>query len=128
MVVGHRSIEHQRTWQKSLLQVALPCGYSERYGPEGLNGFVFSQPSKVFYNEFLIGDQKERIIKVRKLKGVIAKQEERIERLQDNFADGIISSDDFTQMKTRFSEMKRNAVEDLSSMEEDTTGKSVLSH
>jgi len=65
---------------------------------------------------------------VRKLKGVIAKQEERIERLQDNFADGIISSDDFTQMKTRFSEMKRNAVEDLSSMEEDTTGKSVLSH
>ena len=65
---------------------------------------------------------------MRKLKGVIAKQEERIERLQDNFADGIISSDDFTQMKTRFSEMKRNAVEDLSSMEEDTTGKSVLSH
>ena len=97
---------------------------------EVLNGFAFSQSSKIIYKELvkrlLTSDQKENKSKARKLRETVGKQEERIERLQDHLADGIISSADFVQMKNRFSDMKRNAIEDLASMEEDTSGKSAL--
>jgi|GEM_PF-5355925 len=73
---------------------------------EVLNGFSFSQPTTTIYTELvkrlLGGDDAIRRAKACKLKENINQQELRIGRLQDNLADGIISSSDFTEMKTRF--------------------------
>ncbi len=95
-----------------------------------LNGLTFSQPSTTIYTELvrrlLSGDDASRRNKARKLRDSISRQEQRIGRLQDNLADGIITSEDFTDMKTRFSDMKVKAVNELNSLEGDTKEKTVM--
>jgi site-specific DNA recombinase len=46
--------------------------------------------------------------------------------LQDNLADGVITSEDFVQMKTRFIDLKRKAEMELSSELVDVSGKKLL--
>ncbi|MCF8278262.1 MAG: recombinase family protein [Flavobacteriales bacterium] len=113
------------------------CG-TERYRAERandtvkevLNGMTFSKPNAVLHQELvkrlLNGNELERKSKAVQLKATIAKQNERIERLQDNLADGVITSNDFTEMKNRFSELMRNALEELSSSQGDSAEKSAL--
>jgi site-specific DNA recombinase len=112
--------------------------HAERYRAEAANstiteildGFILSQPSKIIYQELvkrlLKGDENARKTNAAALKQTIAKQEERIERLQDNLADGVITSEDFVQMKTRFIDLKRKAEMELSSELVDVSGKKLL--
>ncbi|MFM1876447.1 MAG: hypothetical protein RL266_2184 [Bacteroidota bacterium] len=54
-------------------------------------------------SDLLNGDKNQRAVRIRKLNATISKQQERITRLQDNPADGIISSTDYLEMKSRYS-------------------------
>jgi len=74
----------------------------------------------------LNGDKKSKAAKIRKLQLEIEQQNERIQRLQDNLADGVLSSEDFVSMKTRFLANKNSADEQLHSLQQDSAGKEVL--
>ena len=97
---------------------------------EILDGFQFSQPSGIIYqelvNRLLNGNENDRRTKANALKQTIAQQDDRIGRLQDNLADGVLSSEDFVQMKTRFFETKRKAETELGSLLVDRNGKTEL--
>ncbi len=115
------------------------CG-NERYRAEAVNetlaevigGIKLSRSCKVVHEELvkrlLNGDNRDKATKRKKLQAEIDKQEERIQRLQDNLADGILSSEDFVSMKTRFASSKRTAQEQLLSLQEDNSGKEELLH
>jgi site-specific DNA recombinase len=113
------------------------CG-QERYRTENANetiaeilsAFKFSKPQatlhKVLVKNLLKGDNKGRGRRSGQLKKVITTQDERIEQLRDKLLDGIIASEDFTLMKTRYMRLKQEAEEELVSMTGDVTGKSIL--
>jgi len=95
-----------------------------------MNGFSLNKDAEILYTELvkrmLTGNDSERLAKAVSLRGVIAKQEERIIRLQDNLADGAINPSDFREMHSRYSEQKRLAEKELNSLTEDTTGRTVM--
>ena len=113
------------------------CG-QERYRTENANetitdilsAFKFSKPHatlhKVLVKDLLKGDKQGRVRRSGQLKKVIATQDERIEQLQDKLLDGIIASEDYTLMKTRYMQLKREAEEELVSIAGDVIGKSKL--
>ena len=110
----------------------------ERYRAEAVNdtltevmrGFKFKKANKLIHqalvSRLLKDDTKSRSNEVKKVQSEILKQEDRIQRLQNNLADGIIESEDYLSMKNRFRESKRNAEERLSTMQGDHTGKEEL--
>jgi site-specific DNA recombinase len=116
------------------------CNYchKERYPAEKvnsaiseiLNGFKFDSDSEIIFkelmNRLLNGQTEDRVLKAKTLRQVIQTQGERIARLQDQLADGVLSSEEYMEMKTRYYEQKRKAELDLSSIEGDVSGKAVL--
>jgi site-specific DNA recombinase len=95
-----------------------------------MNGFSLNKDAEILYTELvkrmLTGNDQERQVKATSLRGVVAKQEERIIRLQDNLADGAINPSDFREMHSRYSEQKRLAEQELNSLTEDTTGRTIM--
>jgi len=112
------------------------CG--ERYRTERVNEIIteiltefrFSKTNVKLHQELvkklLNSDTQDGKNKTLKLQKEIATQNERIKRLQDQLADGIVSSQDFIEMKTRYLELKRQAEDKLSSFQGNTTEKSAL--
>jgi site-specific DNA recombinase len=90
------------------------CG-NERYRAESvndlvsevLNEFKFKSEIDVVFKkiveEQLNGGEVQRKARASKVLAAIRKQEERIERLQDSLADGLLSSEDYLSMKGRYS-------------------------
>jgi site-specific DNA recombinase len=76
--------------------------------------------------DLLNGDKNERSVRASKLKNVITQQEERIIRLQDNLADGVISSDDYLNMKNRYSVKVQHARTELAQLESSDSEKEML--
>ena len=74
----------------------------------------------------LNGGESDRKGRISKLQNLIDQQNERIERLEDNLADGAISSEDFIRMKTRFSNSRNQAQQELIDLKVDNTEKSEL--
>ena len=74
---------------------------------EILSEFKFENGIDVIFKkiveEKLNGSEAQRKVKVTKVLGDIRKQEERIERLQDSLADGLLASEDYVSMKGRYS-------------------------
>ncbi|MFT6760221.1 MAG: site-specific DNA recombinase [Psychroserpens sp.] len=113
------------------------CG-NERYKAESaneavvdvLNELKFSQPSKMIYKELvkrlLNGDQKGKKLKIDKLNSEIEQQSSRIERLQDSLADGLMSYEDFNNMKSRFTSLQESAQKELDELQVDNTEKAAL--
>ncbi len=113
------------------------CG-QERYRTESANetiseilsSFKFSEPHatlhKVLVKDLLQGDKQSRGRRSVHLQKAVSIQEKRIEQLQDKLLDGIITSEDFSVMKTRYMQLKREAEEELVSMTGDVIGKSKL--
>ncbi|MDB4655637.1 recombinase family protein [Flavobacteriales bacterium] len=62
---------------------------------------------------------KERQVKIAKLESTVSKQTERITRLQDNLADGVISSDDYVSMRGRYTAEKEEATKELKRLKQD---------
>jgi site-specific DNA recombinase len=97
---------------------------------EVLNDIRFSQPSKIIYNELvkrlLKGDQSSKQGRIQKLNAIVTQQTQRIERLQENLADGEISSSDFSEMKPRFNKVKQAALDELKDLSVDNSEKSAL--
>jgi site-specific DNA recombinase len=95
-----------------------------------LNGLRLSHDSQIIYtelvNRLLNGNDAVRKAKITKLKRIIDQQHERIERLEDNLADGAISSEDFVRMKTRFSNSKHQAEQELIDLKTDNSEKTEL--
>ncbi len=103
------------------------CG-EERYRSEKVNQAIseildsiqFTKDAKIIQEELinllLKGSGLIRKKKADELNHLIEKQKNRIERLQDNLADGIVSSDDFIQMKTRFEKIRSQAEADLKAL------------
>jgi len=113
------------------------CG-QERYRTESANetiteilsSFKFSEPHatlhKALVKDLLQGDKQTRGRKSVQLQKEVTTQEKRIEQLQDKLLDGIITSEDFSLMKTRYMQLKLEAEEELVSMTGDVTEKSIL--
>ncbi len=97
---------------------------------EILNGLKFSKPSQTIFKELvsrlLLGNGKKHKANIVRLETFIAKQKVRIERLQGNLADGNISSQDFTEMKARYSDLMRQAELELTSSKQDSSEKKEL--
>ena len=116
------------------------CNYchSERYPAEQvnrvvsdmLNNFQLDNDSHIILaalnDRLLNGHKNQREAKKGKLRATIQTQNERIVRLQDQLADGVISSDDYLEMKPRYFEQRRQAEIELDSLSADVTGKSDL--
>lgn len=95
-----------------------------------LNDMQFSHSSKVIYAELvkrlLNGGKKNRDLRIDKLNKVVEQQNTRIERLEDNLADGMVSTTDFTEMKSRFVKLKQDALDELHELRSDNSEKSAL--
>jgi DNA invertase Pin-like site-specific DNA recombinase len=134
-VTGSRSRSHTGT-----RYAYYHCNHcrSERYRAEQanqvvvdiLNGFQFDADSELITGELikrlLNGKTNEIEAKARSLRNTIKVQSERIARLQDQLADGILSSEDYLEMKTRYYEQQRRAKIKLESLDTDTRGKEEL--
>jgi site-specific DNA recombinase len=62
---------------------------------------------------------KDRKVKIAKLESIVSKQRERITRLQDNLADGVISSEDYVCMRGRYTAEKEEAATELKRLKQD---------
>ncbi|MCF8278636.1 MAG: recombinase family protein [Flavobacteriales bacterium] len=112
--------------------------HQERYRTEMVNDAIteildsmrFSRSSKEIFEEIvkrlLNGDVKSKKVEIKKLQEIISKQEERIERLQDNLADNVISTDDYMTMRSRYSQAKQEAQNELRKFREDASDKTNL--
>ncbi|MGB0369607.1 MAG: hypothetical protein ACPGD8_09385, partial [Flavobacteriales bacterium] len=68
------------------------------------------------FKRLLKRDDGDRTRKMNALRSTIKKQNARLEMLQDNLADGAISSDEYREIKTRYARLKFEAEEELSSI------------
>ena len=95
-----------------------------------LNSIQLDNDSELTYCELvkrlLKGDGKEQTQKVQSLETVVNLQSERIMKLQDNLADGVIESADYMEMKTRYLELKRDAELQITELKQDNSGKTEL--
>ena len=95
-----------------------------------LNGFQFSNDSEVLFkaivSKVLDGSNRDRTTQLTKLRKTVALQNERILRLQDNLADGVITSVDFVEMKSRYSEIRQAAIEKINELDVDHSDKRLL--
>ena len=95
-----------------------------------LNGFQFSNDSEVLFkaiiSKLLDGNGRDRTTQLIKLRKSVALQNERIERLQDNLADGVITSVDFVEMKGRYSELRQQAIEKINALDVDNSDKRLM--
>ncbi|MCF8276648.1 MAG: zinc ribbon domain-containing protein [Flavobacteriales bacterium] len=77
--------------------------------------------------DLLTADSSQTAAKVNKLKQTVSKQNDRIQRLQDNLADGVVSSDDYMSMKTRFSKELNEAQNELNHLKaHDSSKESII--
>ena len=100
------------------------CG-NERYRADRINNLIKEVLNSIQLDNDLnliieaLGKQlihtngKERQVKIGKLKTLVSRQVERITRLQDNLADGVISSEDYVSMRGRYTAEKEEAAKEL---------------
>jgi site-specific DNA recombinase len=97
---------------------------------EVLNDLRLGNDNTIIHRELvkrmLNGGESDRKGRITKLQNLINQHNERIERLEDNLADGAISPEDFVKMKTRFSNSKNQAEQELIDLKVDNTEKSEL--
>ena len=74
----------------------------------------------------LKGDKNQRALRISKLRKVVVQQQQRITRLQDNLADGAISSEDYLNMKGRYAFELQKAKEELEHLESHDSDKEEL--
>ena len=113
------------------------CG-RERYRAETLNTMIedilratkMKSDVKALANgiacDLLKGDKDQRALRISKLRKVVVQQQQRITRLQDNLADGVICSDDYLNMKGRYAIELQNAKEELEHLESHGSDKEEL--
>ena len=113
------------------------CG-QDRYRAEALNNTVekilvsiklrtdVKALAEGIARDLLNGDKNHRVNRIVKLRKLIEQQEQRITRLQDNLADGVISSEDYLNMKNRYSIELQKAREELYQLESHDSGKEEL--
>lgn len=116
------------------------CNYchNERYRAEKvndtlteiLNAMRFDSDSELIYRELvsrlLKGHNEDRQEMINSLQGKIALQTERIEKLQDNLADGVIGPEDFMEMKVRYTEIKRQTELKIAELQQNSSDKNEL--
>ncbi|HAP68469.1 MAG TPA: recombinase family protein [Flavobacteriales bacterium] len=97
---------------------------------EVLNDLRLANDNVIIHRELvkrmLNGGESDRKGRISKLQNLIDQQNERIERLEDNLADVAISSEDFIRMKTRFSNSRNQAQQELIDLKVDNTEKSEI--
>ena len=137
---GERMTGSRSRGKKGSLYAYYHCNHCrrERYRAERVNELLqevlnsFELESNVkdlagaVADKLLTGNRTDRNVKTTKLRKTIALQESRIKRLQDNLADGIVSSDDYVSMKGRYSNELQSARKELSLMGESEHGKEAL--
>ena len=112
--------------------------HQERYRSQEVNGRVrdilnsFTVKTEInvladaIARDILHGDSKDREIKVLKLKKTVENQEARIKRLQDNLADGVVTSEDYISMKSRYTIEMEEARKKLNQIQGGTVEKEEL--
>ncbi len=97
---------------------------------EILNGLQLSYDDEVILSELfkilLKGADGDRMKTMNSLRSTIDKQKTRLEKLQDNLADGAITSDEYREMKTRYTRLKNETEEELSSLSSNVSKKKKL--
>ena len=113
------------------------CG-QERYRADSvndlmvqiLNSFQFDNNLDALMHavgsKLLLGDSKENKLQVSKLNKIIDQQKERIKRLQDSLADGVVSSSDYVSMRGRYTSEKTKAESELNKLKQHDTKKEVI--
>ena len=113
------------------------CG-KERYRADQINDLMEQVLNSIRFDnsldailpvlgkELLIGDAKDRTLKIGKLNKVITQQKERIQRLQNNLADGVVSSEDYSSMRGRFAAEKITAEKELQTLKQHDAQKEVI--
>lgn len=85
-----------------------------------MNGLSLDTDSEILiqalFEKLLNGNDTQRKQKKVKLQAVIEKQNTRLEKLQDDLADGNITGEEYREMRTRYSSTKQKALEELESL------------
>ena len=95
-----------------------------------MNGLSVDTDSEIMiqalFRQMLNGDDVSRQRKRGKLQATIDKQNLRLEKLQDDLADGNITGEEYREMRTRYIAVKQQAMDELYSLSSGVSQKKVL--
>ena len=95
-----------------------------------LNSFQFDNDLdallQAICRKLLLSDSKENELQASKLNKAVSQQKDRIKRLQDNLADGVISSSDYVSMRGRYTSEQTNAESELHQLKQHDKKKEVI--